>query len=299
MKNVAVPILVMTLIILLGLYLVAFQVRETEVAFVSRLGRPVARQIHVGLNWKWPDPIERVRRFDARMRVFEGDVMETTTKGAVPIIVKPYVVWNVADALTFFNGVGTIQQVEMKLLSQISDTQNRIIGQHVFGDFVNSDPERIKIDAIQAEMLADLKAAVESPYGIQIRTFGIKQLKIDEDVTAKVFDRMRAARNLRTQAIITEGMAEALAIRTQADAITTELKAAAEARALQIKGQGDAEAARFYKLLEAEPEFAVYLKNLEALKTILGQHSTFVVPMDSEPFKLLQEVPSLVPTSSR
>jgi membrane protease subunit HflC len=110
---------------------------------------------------------------------------------------------------------------------------------------------------------------------------------------------MKAARDLRTKAIETEGNAEALAIRTQANAISEELKAAARARALQIKGQGDAEAAKFYQLLEAEPEFAIFLKNLEALKTMLGQRSTFIVPMDSEPFKLLQEVPSLEPRSAK
>jgi membrane protease subunit HflC len=299
MKNVMIPILVIMLLLLLGLYLVAFQVRQTEVAFVSRFGKPVARDIQVGLNWKWPDPIERVRRFDARMRVFEGDLIETTTKGADPIIVKPYVVWKVADALAFYNSVGTLKEAQIKLLSQINDTLNRNIGQHGFGDFVNSDPARIKIETIQQEMLADLKASVEGQYGVEIKAFGIKQFKIDEDVTAQVFSRMKAARDLRTKAIEAEGQAEALAIRTQADAISKELEAAAQARALQIKGQGDAEAAKFYKLLEAEPEFAIFLKNLEALKTMLGQRSTFMVPMDSEPFKLLQEVPSLEPRSSQ
>ena len=64
-------------------------------------------------------------------------------------------------------------------------------------------------------------------------------------------------------------------------------------RALEIKGQGDADAAQYYALLEEEPEFAMYLRNLEALPLILGDNSTFVVPMDADPFKLLKEKPAL------
>ena len=82
------------------------------------------------------------------MRVFEADLGETTTKGAVPIIVNTYVVWKIAEPLVFFNSVGTIKEAENKLLSQLSDTQNKVIGRHDFAEFVNSDPAKIKFEDI-------------------------------------------------------------------------------------------------------------------------------------------------------
>ena len=229
------------------------------------------------------------------MRLFEADLGETTTKGAVPIIVNTYIVWKIAEPLQFFNAVGTIREAESKLLSQINDTQNSVIGNHAFSEFVNSDPSKIRVEEIEAEMLAGLKQSIKADYGIEIKTLGIKQLKVSEDVSKDVFERMRAERNRRTEATIAQGNAEATKIKTDADSKKTELLAAAEARAKAIQGQGDAEAAKYYKMLEADPELAMFLRDIEALKKILEERSTIVLSADTEPFKLLREMPVLRP----
>jgi len=291
MKNLGIPILVAILVLLMGLMLVTFQVRETELAFVARFGNPVRSQDEPGLYFKWPTPIEKAHKYDARMRVFEADMGETTTKGAVPIIVKTYVVWRIADPLEFYKSLKTVEQAKSTLYSQISDTQNRIIGGYAFSEFVNSDPTKIKIVQIQNEMLADLKGAIESEYGIIIETLGIKQLKVNEAVTEKVFERMRAARNLKTEATIAEGEAQATKITTDAISISQELMAAANARAKAIQGRGDAEAAQYLEMLKEAPEFAIFLKNLDALKTMFKAGTTVVLPMDAEPISLLKEAP--------
>ncbi len=297
MKNVAIPVFVALLVILLVTYLVAFQVRETEIAYVTRFEKPVRDLNEPGLYFKLPAPIDVVHRYDSRMRVFEGQFHEPTTKGAVPIIVKPYVVWRIADALQFGTSVRSVAEAESKLFSLINDSVSRVVGLHNFGEFVNSDPEQVKLEAIHGEMLADLKRVVdEGQYGIEIESFGIKQLKVGEDVTAKVFDRMKAARDLQTKANISQGEADAKAIRTEADSISTKLLAAAESRAKQIRGEGDAQAAQYYEMLEEEPEFAIFLKNLESLKDILAGRSTIVLPTDAEPFQYLIEVPDLEPS---
>jgi membrane protease subunit HflC len=229
------------------------------------------------------------------MRVFEADLGETTTAGAVPIIVNTYVVWRIAEPLQFLNAVGTVERAETKLLSHISDTQNRVIGKHSFGEFVNSDPNKIQFDRIQNEMLADLRAAVAKEYGMEIKTLGIKQLKVSEDVTKDVFERMKAERRLQTETTIAQGNAEATKIKTDADAKRTALLAAAEGRAKAIRGQGDAESAKYLKMLEEDPELAMFLRDLDALRNVLSERSTIVIPADSEPFDLLRKIPSFGP----
>jgi membrane protease subunit HflC len=293
MKNIAITIFIALVAVVMGLYLIAFQVRETESALVTRFGKPVREITEPKLYFKWPAPIERVHKFDSRMKVFEADLGETTAKDAVPIIVNTYVVWRIAEPLKFLNSVGTVKEAEVKLYSQITDTQNRVIGQHSFGEFVNSDSEKIKFNQIEAEMLADLEQTLSDEYGIEIKTLGIKQLKVSKDVTVKVFERMKAARNRRTETTIARGQAEAAKIRTDANLKKTKLLATAEARAKKIRGQGDAKAAEYYKMLEEEPELAMFLRNIEALEKILKERSTIVIRDDSEPFKLLQEIPSL------
>ena len=295
MKNITITIFVVLLIAALGLYLIAFQVREIESVMVTTFGRPTRQITEPDLYFKWPAPIQRVYAFDSRMRVLDAELGETTTKAAVPIIVNTYVVWRIDQPLRFFNSVGTVKEAENKLYSQLSDTQSTVIGQYDFSDFVNSDAEKIKIQRIEQHMLSTLQQAVREDYGIEIMTLGIKQLKISEDVSKDVFERMRAERNRKTEATIAAGSAEAARIRTDADSKKTELLAAAEARAKAIKGQGDAEAAKYYKTLEQEPELAMFLRDIEALKKILQHRSTVVFSADTEPFKLLKHLPDIKP----
>ena len=295
MKNITITTFILLILVVLGLLFFSFQVREIESALVTTFGRPTRQITEPGWYFKWPPPIEWVHKFDSRMIDFESALVETTTKGAVPIIIKTYVVWKIAEPLKFFNSVETVKEAENKLRSQLKDTQNRIVGQYSFSEFVNSDKSQIKIDRIEQKMLSDLQLAVRDNYGIEVKALGIKQLKISEEVSKDVFERMRAERNHRTETTVSEGQAEAAKIKTDADSKKAELLATAQARATAIRGQGDAEAAQYYKLLEADPEFAIFLRNIEALKEILKERSTIVFSADTEPFTLLKTVPDLEP----
>ena len=295
MKNITITIFIVLLFVILALVFTMFQVRETESALVMTFGKATRQITEPGLYFKWPPPIEMVQKFDSRSRGLAAEMGETPTKGAVPIIVNTFIVWRVAEPLAFFNAVGTISEAENKLMTQISDTQNKVIGRHDFSEFVNSDPAKIKLDEIEKEMLAEIQKAVRSDYGIEIKTIGIRQLKISEDVSKDVFERMRAERNRRTEATIAEGNAASKKIVTDALSMQTELLAAAEARAKAIRAQGDAEAAQYYKLLEQDPQLAMFLRDIDALKKILEQRATVVISADTEPFKLLRQMPDLKP----
>jgi membrane protease subunit HflC len=299
MKNLTITIFIVLIVVIMGLYFASFQVRETESALVTTFGNPKRVITEPGWYFKWPTPIQQVYKFDSRMRVVEAPIGETTTKGAVPIIVNTFVVWKIADPLQFFNANerGSVTEAEKKLRSQINDTQNRIIGQHYFAEFVNSDPSKILFADIEKEMLDDfnIKQNVKEKYGIEIKTVGIKQLKISEDVSKDVFERMIAERNRKTESTITEGNAEASSIKDDANSIKVELLAAAEGRAKAIQAEGDAQAAKSFKLLEADPELAIFLQGIEALKNNLEKNAVIVLSTDAYPFNLLKDRPVLVP----
>jgi len=295
MKNIAVTILVIVIVGIGVLLAVCFQVRDTEAALVTRLGKPQRTITKAGLNVRWPAPIERVHKFDTRMRIYEAAIAETTTKGAIPIIMHTFVIWQVQEPLRFYNAVQTVDQAENKLYSLIQDTQNKVVGRHEFSEFVNSNPENIRFEQIEDEMLQELKAAASQNYGINIKAVGIKQLKVNEDTTRAVFDRMKAERNRKTEAILSEGNAMATAIKSDADTKKQKLLAAVEGRAKAIRGTGDAEAAKYYELLKEDPEFAMFLRETEAIKKALEKRATIVISADSEPFRLLKEMPELEP----
>lgn len=296
MKNLAIIIFVVLILLVLGLAFASFQVRETEAALVMTFQKaPDAPITEPGWYFKWPPPIQWVHKFDTRLRVLEAEVGETTTSGKVPIIVNTYIVWKIADPLRYHNAVETVRKAERMLREQINATQNSVIGRHSFGEFVNSDPSKIKFQEIEAEMLADLKGDVLKNYGIEVKTLGIKQLKISETNTAKVFERMKSERARVAETTISLGNTEAARIRKDAALKRNELIAAAEARAKAIRGQGDAEAAKYYKMLEEDPEFAMFLRKIEVAKTTLAENTTIIIKADTEPFDLLRHSPKLTP----
>jgi modulator of FtsH protease HflC len=298
MKRLAVTIFIAIIVITLGLYLVSFQVRETESAMVTTFSKPTSQITEPGWYFKWPFPIQQVHKFDSRKRVFVPEVEETRTAGGEPIIVNTYVVWKISEPLDFFNAVKTVDSAENELLrSRIRDTQNNVIGRHYFSEFINSDPNKIKFNEIQNEMLNNLKVALAgAKYGIEITALGIKQLKVSQDVSKAVFERMKSDRNGQAQKLISEGTADATTIRTGAKTKSDELIAAADARARQIKGEGEARAATYYKLLDKEPELAAFLLDLNALQSMLETRTTLILPTDKAPFNLLKGIPPISST---
>lgn len=296
MKNVSVLILVILIAVVLVLCFISFQVRETEVSLVTTFGKPTRSISEPGWYWKWPLPIQMVYKFDRRVHLYEGLMEETSTRGGEPIVVTSYVVWSVGDPQEFLEALQDKAGAEDQLKSLLRDTQNSIIGQHYFSEFVNSARDQIKFEEIENEMYTALKQRLaDKRYGIEVKGVGIKQLGISEEVTQDVFNRMRADRNRKTETILAEGNAEATKIKTDAESKRTELLAVVEAQAKAIRGEGDAEAAKYYKLLEADPEFAMFLRNLEALGKILKEKTTIVLGAEAEPIKLLKGIPDIKP----
>ena len=295
MKNLSVIILVVLITLILALVSFSFQVRETEKALVSTFGEPTRQIDKPGWYWKWPMGINTVHKFDSRVNLYVGGMKETTTKGGEPIVVTSYVAWKIGEPLKFLETVGNKKAAEKDLGTLLSSTQNSVIGEHYFSEFVNSDPDKISFEQIENEMFTTLSAQAEDIYGIEIKAVGLRQLGVPQKVTAKVFDRMKADRNIKTEATIAEGEAEATRIRTNAESKRTKLLALVEAEAKTIRGAGDAEAATFYSMLDADPEFAIFLQNIEALKKILKQNATIVLGADTEPMGLLKQIPDIEP----
>ncbi len=295
MKNIAVVILIVLIVAVLLLYLVSFQVRQTQVALVLTFGEPTRPITEPGWKWKWPAPIQTLVRYDSRPIIFEGVEEETTTKGGEPIIVQSYLIWRIAEPTKFREAVRDVDGAEKLLRSRLRDAQNNVVGRHYFSEFVNTDRSQIKFGEIENEMALVLAEPVKEAYGIKVESVGIKMLKVSEKVTEDVFARMRADRKRKTDATLAQGNAEAMRIKSDADSKITELLAAAEARAKAIRGGGDAEAAQYYKMLEADPEFAMFLREIETLKKTLKERATVVLPADAEPFKLLKQMPQIEP----
>lgn len=295
MKNVWGLIFLLLILTVLGFVAFTFQVRQTESALVTRFGNPVRDKTEPGLYIRWPVPIERIHRFDSRSRLLEVQMQETATAGGEPIIVVGYLVWRIGDPLLFLTSVQDAAGAEEKLRVQLQNATNSIIGNHEFSEFVNTDPAKLRFEEIESQIAAALRQQAATNYGVDVQLAGIKRLMVPEKVTQDVFERMKADRKVKTDTILAAGTAEADRIRSDAEAKQKELLAVADSQAQAIRGAGDAEAARFYKELEADPQLAMFLRDLDALKRILKERTTLILGTDVEPIQLLKEMPNLEP----
>jgi membrane protease subunit HflC len=268
----------------------SFQLKSTEYAVVSTFGK-VSEVKEPGLHFRLPYPFQEIFYFDNRERCFEGSVgkiEETFTADEQNIIVGIYVRYRVVDPVKLFKSEKSVEGVEEKLNSLMRNDKNRVVGKYKFSEFINTDPKKMKITRIENDMKSLLEKTARDKYGVEILSVGIKNLGLHKKVTGEVVKRMKAEREDAAEEFISKGKRIAKNIRTKADAEKAQMIARAEAQAKMIKAEGDAKAAAYYSVFREEPELAVFLKKLEALKKIVRSRTVLVLDTDTAPFNLLK-----------
>ena len=85
------------IVLIILLMMCTYQVRFTEAAVVTRFDRILAdRGTEPGLHWKWPF-IERVHKFDARLRTFESQFRQQSTRDQRSIVMTVFATWRIDD----------------------------------------------------------------------------------------------------------------------------------------------------------------------------------------------------------
>lgn len=301
MKKQALTYIVAILLLLIFVALLfMFQVRQSEVAVVTTFGKPT-REVHEPgtLYFKWPWPIQKVYKLDQRVQNFEDDKLdELITADAFNILVQSYAGWRISDPTAFFPrfGGGSIPQAERTLRGIISNAKSTVIGQHPLADLVNTDPQKLKFNDIENEILRRVQAQVTTNgYGVEVLFLGIKKLQLPQSATEAVFKRMQAERGRLVDAIQSQGEAAAQVIRSSAERQAADMVASAEARATEIRGQGEAESAKSLAVFQQNPQLASFLWRLSAIEQSLKDRSTLIFDQGVPPFDLFR---SLAPTNT-
>jgi len=287
-RNYWMPALGLLLLALFALTQVMAILREGETAVLTTFEQPRRVLERPGLYFRWPWPVQRLYRFDARVRVLEGTFEQTLTRDGKNIVVMLFAGWRVRDPLRFLERVGGAAQAEQNLNGLISNYKNAVLGRRPFAALVNTDPAALKFDEIESEILAAVQPEARERYGVEVEFLGIRKLALPEAITEKVFERMRAERKEAAERYRAEGEGEAIAIRAEADSRRDQRLAAADAEARRIRAAGDAAAAEFFQTFEKDPELAIFLRKLEVLYETLGTNATVVIGADTPPFDLLR-----------
>lgn len=283
------------LLVIFGLLLFVFQVRQSEVAVVTTFSKPT-REI-TNANWyvKWPWPIEKVHWLDRRVQNLEGKFEEVLLPDGNNLLVQVYVGWTISEPRTFFPKFagGSVTEAEKALDGLVRSVKNETVSKHPFSHFVSTDPKEIKFTEIEKEMLDKVRERVRANnYGIEVQFLGIKKLGLPESVTKTVFERMESERQVLVSKIQYEGEAQANNIRTDADARSARLLADADAQATRIRGEGEAAAAKSFSIFKQNPDLANLLLKNSALEQILKEKTTLILDENTPGLDLLRLQPS-------
>jgi len=154
-------------------------------------------------------------------------------------------------------------------------------------DLINIDPTKVKIQAIEKEILDGIQGIAMDKYGINVTNVGFKHLGFPELVTTKVFDRMKAERDRKSEKYRAEGKRDAQKIKSEADLQASAKLVQAEAEAKRIRAEGDRSAAEYYAVFGKNPELAAFLRKLESLRQTITEKTTLILDTRTPPYDLL------------
>ncbi len=251
---------------------------------VKRVDSGEPRLYEPGLHFKVP-LIDQVRKMDARIQTIDSQADRFVTSEKKDLIIDSYVKWKIEDFSKYYlaTGGGNKLQAEDLLKRKINNGLRSEIGNRTIKDIVSGERSTVMEDAL-------MKMARSSELGIKVVDVRIKQINLPVEVSSSIYQRMRAERTAVAREHRSQGREQAEILRADIDRKVTVMIADAESNARQLRGEGDAEAAKIYAdSYKKDPEFFSFVRSMEAYrKSFAGGNDLMVLKPDSEFFRYLK-----------
>jgi membrane protease subunit HflC len=282
-------------LVLVALFLlssVPFVVDATECAVRTRFGRPVEVIQQSGLHFKLP-LVDEVTRLDARLLYFDPPTAEFLTEDKKNVVVSPFVVWRIDDPLRFIQKLYTRENAEARIADLVASELGTAVGRVPFSRLVSAVAGEARLADTSAAIADKIRQRAAADYGIKVVDVGLRRLAFPDQNQEAVFNRMRAERERIARRFRSEGEEEAIKIRAEADQERTKLLAEAYRTGAELKGKGEAEAARIYTAaVSHDPDLYRFLRTLESYDKVLDEKTTLILPGNSQLLRLLTEGPA-------
>lgn len=303
------------------LYLVVYSVRVDQIAVHKRFskvirvvqprlgaaGEEVARMAEgaegvkvddtAGWFLKLPWPFDQVDKHDQKIQLVDGPLAQIQLADEYQLIPRVYATWRLRDAVAFEKSLkGDMDSAEQRLKEIIGDQTATVFGKRRLRDVVNTDPGQLKFEDIEQEIFEGVRATLagmKQTYGLEVTSLGITWIALPQATTSAVFERMAMERARWAEKHRAEGESDKQMKIAEADAARKTLLAEAGADAKRIRAAAETEAAQYYDVFAMDPDLAVMLRRLDALKSITqtaaekGQPMTFVLTHTTPPFGVL------------
>ncbi len=265
-----------------------YTVDAREVAVVTSFGAPVRTLVESDFYLKWPWPIQEIVRFDSRSRLLQVDPTEMFTKDKKNLIVEPFVVWRVADPERFLESVGSLSAVEVQLSDLVISRVAAGLAQRDLRSLFSV--EATDSSLLPELVLSDVGKAASERLGVEVLEVRLRHVGLPLQNEQSIYERMRAERLRIANQYRSEGEEKAAGIRALADRQAVEILASADREAASIVSRAEEVAAKRYAETYAlDPDFYRFLRDIEALETLLDDSTTLVLDSESALFDVMQE----------
>ncbi len=271
-------VIVLLVIAMSSLYTVA----ENEYACVMRFSEIVKVNENPGLHLKIPF-VDDIRYFPKTTLIYDIPPSEVLTSDKKNMTVDSYVIWEIADPLTFYRTLSSTMEAESRLNALTYTALKNLMGTLEQNDIINMDDASERND-IYASITTEV-ASLCSTYGINVLDVKIKRFDLPDNNEQAVYDRMISDRNQIAEKYTADGNYEASIIRNEVDKEVNIIVSNAEAEAARLEAEGEQEYMRL--LAEAyntddKKEFYEFTRALDALKASLtGEGKTVIIDDDS------------------
>lgn len=267
--------------------LIFYQVDEREYVVITQFGEPIKAIKKAGLNWKWPDPIQSVNRYNNRLMTYEMGETEYLTEDKKNVMVDAYVVWKINDPIKYMRTVKNRMRAETRLADILSSEIGIGAGKYDLSSLISTEPKKIKFGQMMAEVKNEIFQKARD-YGVEIADVQVTLLNFPERNKLSVFRRMKAERERIAKGYRSEGTEKGTKIRADADKQRQIILSKAYERAQKIRGEGEAIAIKTYaEAYEKDIKFYQLIRTLESYEKFIDGKTTVVLSTDSELLRFL------------
>ncbi len=288
--------IIVAIIFLLAIF--TYQVPAPERALILTMGK-ITGTAEPGLHFRWPLPFQEIIRYDIRKRTFDGNIgrlEETTTKDQKQVVIGINVVYRIKDLIRF-KTASSVAAAEDYLGSRMRTAKAAVIGKYDYDQLINTDPEKMKLEEMRKEILNYIADDVMERYGLEVTDVLFSAITVPEKTADAIASRMKQERETEAARKRDEGKTRAAEIRINADKEKSKILTLAQGEAKETMAKGDAEAAKHYAVFTQEPELAVFLRKLQAMKKVLATRSTLILGTNAAPFDIFNG-PVIKPAAS-
>lgn len=260
-----------------------FVVDQRKFAVVFALGEVKQVIAEPGLHFKLPPPFQNVMFIEKRILTLDTpDADRFITAEKKNILVDAFVKWRIVDPRLFFVSFGGDERrTEDRLAQIVKAALNEEITKRTVREVISGERNAV-MAAVNSKVTAEAKQL-----GLDIIDVRLKRVDYVEQISASVFDRMRAERTRVANELRSTGFAESEKIRADADRQRTVILAEAYREAEAIRGKGEAQATNIYaQAFSQNPEFFRFYRSLEAYRSSFNDRKDLlVVDPNSEFFR--------------